>query len=184
MGQTSKVIGIVASASLVGVLNLSLVDEPKNPKYNCVNNSYYTFAFSSEENGKKAFPQSKTLWEERSITMNKDIADNLHILQRFLELKDNWDGEGAKCFDKRLIDFISGYVAKLSLQPEIFPLQDGSIQLEYGNVRDKYLEFEIFLDETMNVYKIDRDKGKKAVANIACTFENLKREVDWFENRV
>lgn len=117
-----------------------------------------------------------------NISLSKEKVENLIFLNSLREYGENWDGEGALPFSEELIYAIEKTIIQLRLQPEIFPLQDGGIQLEYGNVKGKYLEFEIYLDN-VNVYKIS-EEHKRSRYSFEFDFDKITREVNWFENRV
>lgn len=63
------------------------------------------------------------------------------------ELQDNWNENGAKKFNDKLIVKCYSILFGLSVLPEIFPVADGSIQFEYEKSDGSYLEFDIFENE-------------------------------------
>ena len=67
---------------------------------------------------------------------------NLTKLQRIAQLKDNWDGYGAEHFSEQLINHANSLIRRLYIQPEIFPIADGSLQIEYEKDNGDYLEFQ------------------------------------------
>lgn len=73
--------------------------------------------------------------------MNNELKENIETLVCISKLEDNWDGQGAKQFNKDFIYFLSQIIMNLSIQPDISPLQDGSVVFEFGNVSSNYLEF-------------------------------------------
>lgn len=84
---------------------------------------------------------------------------NIKTLKEFLELEDDWDGEGAKRFDKEFIDFLCQEILTMPIQPDdIFPLQDGSVVFEFGNVRNYYLEIKLSPHHYIKVYRRFADK--------------------------
>lgn len=120
--------------------------------------------------------------KEQGGTMSLELTENLSILNDFLELEDNWDGEGAKQFNKEFIDFLSQIIMSLSVQPDIFPLQDGRVVFEFGNVRSKYLEFSINDEKYMDIYKKTEDGQRYKYVNVAFTENRFDQEVKWFDN--
>ena len=67
-------------------------------------------------------------------------------------LKDNWNGYGAKAFDKEFVDYCLDIGNKLYLASQVFPTANNSIQFEY-EVNGKYMEIEIFKDKIIHIYK-------------------------------
>lgn len=63
--------------------------------------------------------------------LNHAQQENLRKLEQISLLADNWDGNGAKAFDKQLVAKVKDLIGALGVQPEIFPLSYGSIQMEY-----------------------------------------------------
>lgn len=76
-----------------------------------------------------------------------DLKNQFDILSKILELKDNWNDNGAKKFSDKLIMKCYRVLVRLSVLPEIFPVADGSIQFEYEKKDGSYLEFDIFENE-------------------------------------
>lgn len=74
---------------------------------------------------------------------------NFEIIEGFQNLKDNWDGEGAKAFNTEHLEKIKKILERPDLvrQPDIFPTFRESIQLEYEKGNGDYLEIEVFFDE-------------------------------------
>ena len=105
-------------------------------------------------------------------------------LYEFLDLEDDWDGEGAKSFNKDFIDFVSAIVMELDIQPDIFPLQDGSIVLEFGNVRNNYLELTLNPTRLLNIYKKDESGNRSRENSIMFSMPRIVQEVTEFGNRV
>ena len=69
-------------------------------------------------------------------------ANNLRALRELSTRKHNWDGDGALPFSKELIANIMSVIRILDHQPNIAPLGEGNIQLEFGTRRSgHYLEF-------------------------------------------
>ena len=80
----------------------------------------------------------------KSYTETTDIrTDNLDRLSVIEEFKDNWNGNGARAFDKGLMKKVTGIVRELEIQPEIFPSAAGTIELEYTNSRKDFMGIEI-----------------------------------------
>ncbi|MBQ8947754.1 MAG: type II toxin-antitoxin system Phd/YefM family antitoxin [Lachnospiraceae bacterium] len=89
----------------------------------------------------------------RSYTETTDIkTDNLDRLKVIGELKDNWNGNGARAFDPGLIKKVIEIVMKIDIQPEIFPSAMGTIEFEYGNSRRDFMSIEIGNGDTAEVF--------------------------------
>ena len=67
-------------------------------------------------------------------------------------LKDNWNGYGAKAFDKEFVDYCLEIGNNLYLTPHVFPTASKSIQFEY-EIDNKYMEIEIYTDRIIHIYK-------------------------------
>lgn len=87
--------------------------------------------------------------------MNNEYLENIATLNSFLDLEENWDGEGAHTFNNQLITQLSQLLKTLKIQPDIFPLQNGAIVFEYGNVKEKYLEIVFYPTNHIDIYQKD-----------------------------
>lgn len=109
--------------------------------------------------------------------ISSDLGKNVNRVRSFAGLKDGWDGETGKKFSIVFLDSIVDLLKKLTDQPEVFPISDGSIQLEYETEQGDYLEFEISEEKsvtmfcldlegnsTQRVFEFDADKINKQVA--------------------
>ena len=81
-----------------------------------------------------------TACEEYNMTK----AQNLFRLDEIAELKEDWNGYGAKSFSPKLIDIFKRIINDLEFQPKIFPTGRQSVQFQYELKNRSYLEFEIF----------------------------------------
>lgn len=89
--------------------------------------------------------------------IEKQVKENLNKLYIFSTInEDDFIG-----IDKQVKENISFLLTSLPIQPELFALGDGSIQMEYGNVRGNYLEFIILPDNKIKYLK----KNKQNVVN-------------------
>lgn len=93
--------------------------------------------------------------------MNKIKVKNILRLQDISELRDDWNGYGAKSFDKNLIDSVENIIENVHVQPEIYPTERNSIQLEYELEDKSYLEFEVFKNKILCM-RIPRRNYSKA----------------------
>lgn len=80
---------------------------------------------------------------------NSNLDKKIKESKSIIELKDNWDDEGAKKINLKAyneaISFLSDYSEKVSdlfdkdlIMPSIVPVRDGSVDLEW-NLEDSYL---------------------------------------------
>ena len=68
------------------------------------------------------------------------------------ELKDNWNGYGAKSFNPLFVEKCRGIIKELNDSPFVVPTANNSIQIEYTN-NHGYLEIEIF-EDSAKVFKL------------------------------
>lgn len=102
---------------------------------------------------------AQAIWRSNSITsaQNKsNIADEaigkaLKRIGLFANLKAGWDGEDGIPISSKAIQTAENLITQLRCVPEVFPLSDGGIQLEweYG---DNYLEIEIHDSSILHLY--------------------------------
>jgi len=77
------------------------------------------------------------------------LEDNRTRIANFAKYTDNWNGYGAKAFDPVFLDqVLNGIISDLKPQPEIYPLPDGGLQLEWKKSNGEYLELEIHQGDT------------------------------------
>lgn len=113
----------------------------------------------------------------RNYMETTDIrTDNLDRLAVIGNFKDNWNGNGAAAFDKKLIKKIIGIVSELDIQPEIFPSAAGTIELEYSNSRKDFMGIEIGSEDEAEIF-IVMYNGKES-------FETVNTEASAINERV
>ena len=106
--------------------------------------------------------------------LNHAQQENLRKLEQISLLADNWDGNGSKAFDKQLIAKVKDLIGVLYVQPEIFPLSYGSIQMEYEKEDDSYLEIEINLNDTWDVFELN-ENGEESAFSVAADAEVVNK---------
>lgn len=106
--------------------------------------------------------------------LNHAQQENLRKLEQISLLADNWDGNGSKAFDKQLIAKVKDLIGVLDVQPEIFPLSYGSIQMEYEKEVDSYLEIEINLNDTWDVFELN-ENGEESAFSVAADAEVVNK---------
>lgn len=84
-------------------------------------------------------------------TMKKEM--NLQKLDRIAVYGNNWNGEETTKFDEEMITKTRSILLSTSLhrQPKIFPTNRNTIQLEYEEINNRYLEVEVLPDK-FNVF--------------------------------
>lgn len=87
--------------------------------------------------------------------------NNLNKLKEIENLKDNWNGNGAKPFNDYYINYIKLIIENIDedLQPEIFPIADGNIQFEW-EFSNLYLEMIIINDRKFKLFYADGNTEK------------------------
>ena len=89
--------------------------------------------------------------------------DKVELLKSFLNLKDNWNDNGASKFNKSLIDkciFLEGFI---HFEHFISPTARNSIQFEFI-FKENYLELEVFEDR-IEVFIIDKSEKNYVFEN-------------------
>lgn len=116
----------------------------------------------------------------RSYTETTDIkSDNLDRLSVISELRDNWNGNGAAAFDKKLVKRVTDIVNHLDIQPEIFPSALGTIELEYDNSRKDFMSIEIGDGRKAEVF-IVMYNGRELFESIEATANAINERVRKF----
>lgn len=99
---------------------------------------------------------------------------NLNRLNDFSTFEENWDDYNASKINKYIIYHAEKLINNIDhdLQPEIFPMKNGSIQFEWGE-EDKdsniYLELELLGDYNFNLYYLFNDGMDVKEANFNIT---------------
>ena len=104
---------------------------------------------------------------------------NMEKLSVISKLKDNWNGNGAAPFTKKLIEKVTDIVDKLLIQPEIFPTALGTIQLEFDNSRRDHMELEIGELDEAEIFIVYYN-GVESFENIAVSAETINHRVGDF----
>lgn len=94
-------------------------------------------------------------------------------------MNDGWDGYSAQAISHQTIDRVLHILNSnaLTFEPEIFPTGRNTIQFEYGNVLERYFEFEIGEDENISYLMTeDRDVSVGVTTSIE-DIDNLCSEM-------
>ena len=85
----------------------------------------------------------KYILQEGDIVLSK-MDKNLATISNIRNLKENWNGYGAKVFSGELCDFLEKIIKELDekIQPKVFPTGRGSIQIECERNNGEYLEID------------------------------------------
>ena len=116
--------------------------------------------------------------------MKKAVDRNIEKLTRIGEMKENWNGYSSEPFSRDFISFIKEEIKKLEIQPQIFPIADGKLQLEYDRNDGGYLEFEVSPADMENIkdnkpakiefyYEFKKEQEKGIVENFEKTNEKV-----------
>lgn len=81
-------------------------------------------------------------------------------------LEDGWGGKETKKFDIDFVNAVERIVSGLNIEPKVFPLFQGGIQIEYEE-NNKYLEFE---------FSVEKLKEQKVTA--FCKWNNRETTFD------
>ena len=78
-------------------------------------------------------------------------------INEMYKFKEGWDGYYADPIPKKILDLTKDILRHIQMQPEIFPVATGCIQLEYekGN---NYLEIELY-EDSLSLFMIN-EKGR------------------------
>ncbi|MBR6238246.1 MAG: hypothetical protein IKQ83_04275 [Lachnospiraceae bacterium] len=96
---------------------------------------------------------AKQYKESSSVVPMTDVkSDNLKKLKNIAELRENWNGNGAKPFSGSLIKKVRSLLEALPIQPEVFPTALQTIQLEFDNARHDHMEIEIDESDEADIF--------------------------------
>jgi hypothetical protein len=85
---------------------------------------------------------SNTSSLEYNIEKDK-LKSNLHKLTEFSSYKDNWDGYTGKRISQEVIKTAKAIVRRLNIQPQIYPISAGGVQIEYYKDDSNNIEIEL-----------------------------------------
>lgn len=107
-------------------------------------NEIASFKLDVSDLQNKILVSSQEIFNDSSLYR---LKDNINRLKRIQNLEDNWDGYGAKSFDKKLIEYSIEIITsqELNFQPRIFPTLDGLVHFQFDISDLKHLEIQISL---------------------------------------
>ena len=105
----------------------------------------------------KQFVSSQSNIPVKTISNLSSWERNCMKLDEIKKLRKNWNGYGANSFSSSVIQNVQKLIWNLPYQPQIFPVADGSIQLEFNGKHNSYLEIQIYKDGSGSAYCRDSD---------------------------
>ena len=114
-----------------------------------------------------------------NVVMNEEKIFNLKKLDQIAYLEDGWNGNTARAFEKQLISMVRRIITALDVQPELFPTACDSVQFEYEKENGAYLEIEINLEDTWEVFEVSSD-GQEKYSSIEADVEAIAKVVNSF----
>lgn len=104
----------------------------------------------------------KQMKNEKFNNEYTELKRNLKKLDEIAKLEDNWNQRGASKIDGNLIDFYLEKLFEFEQQPEIFPVFDGSLQLEFNDGKNC---LEISLKKDLNKVDYYMEKNDRQIIN-------------------
>ena len=104
-------------------------------------------------------------------------------IEFFKDLEYNWNGYGAEPIPEKLIVCTENLLQNLSELPDVFPTANKSIQIEYEKANGEYLEFEMFEDDRVHMFRINSD-GTEYNEEFQFDFQKIDRYVREFYGRI
>lgn len=137
---------------------------PCQVKSQMVNSEQTVLEFENSYNFRRVSTKFASFWKYNNIIsisttnadgvalMTPDKSSNLNTLVDIALLRDDWNENGAKAFSNELLKRCRELILKLTIQPDIYPTAEESIQFEWEKPNGDYLEVEIFEDFTCRKY--------------------------------
>lgn len=97
--------------------------------------------------------------------------NNLY-LDKISKYERNWNGYDADPFSEEIINKAREIVNILNIQPYIAPTANDSIQFEYKNKNNDYLEFELFSNGKIKMFTMNADGQSSTDPNINMSLMN------------
>ena len=88
-------------------------------------------------------------------------------LEEIGSFKDNWNGYGAEAYSEMFIKFASDTIDMLPVEPEVFPIANGGIQLEIKVSLKREIEIELKKDFTIDCTLYDGDEDIRNKVNVS-----------------
>ncbi|MCH8942654.1 MAG: hypothetical protein IIA48_09495 [Bacteroidetes bacterium] len=93
-------------------------------------------------------------------TIKKEM--NFQKLDKIAAYDNNWNGEGTYKFDEKIISITRAilFSTNLNRQPQIFPTNSNTIQLEYEDRLNRHLEVEVLPDKFLVFHDFDGNESE------------------------
>lgn len=87
---------------------------------------------------------------------------NLKKINEMYKFEEGWDGYDANPISKETLDLTKSLLKRIKMQPEVFPVATGGIQLEYEK-ENNYLEIEL-CENSLSLFMInEKDKDSFSI---------------------
>lgn len=116
------------------------------------------------------------------VNVNFKMVKNIQRLDKIASMPDNWNENNAKHFTKELVDKCKRIISILSIQPELFPTANNSIQMEYEKENGEYLELNV-RENCVDVYLTYKDESEEEYSITSQEEQKIKETVDNFYAR-
>lgn len=113
------------------------------------------------------------------MKINMNNYNTNEILESFLTLPKNWNNNGAMTPSKELVNKMKGIVSVLPIQPEVFLTARDSIQFQYEKDNGNYLEFELFENGKLEMFKTDSNNNEES-KSIKVNIEFILKTINEF----
>ncbi len=116
------------------------------------------------------FPQTATSLYTKAKAFvdreNNKLQENREKLIKFSKFENKWDGYKAVKISSKVIKKVENIIDNLVHQVNIFPVGNGSIQLEYYKDDDNCLELEVSNSQKANLYySINGNETEQIIAD-------------------
>ena len=111
--------------------------------------------------------------------MPNRMERNIKKIQSFSSLCNNWNGYNATTIKVSAIEKALQIVNALSIQPQVFPVADGSVQLEFDNPNGGYLEIVLGNNNEFEYYEQKPD-GSEIEGSYEYDLNQIVEMVDRF----
>lgn len=114
--------------------------------------------------------------------LNQKTSEAMTKLDEIKGLSYNWNDNGAAPFSPKLIDKCRRIILNLAILPQIYPVANNSIQLEYYKADGALLEFNVFDDKiTMFKKSAKAETGeRKKESRLLGSEKEIQMEVESF----
>lgn len=95
----------------------------------------------------------------KEVSVPDNLLYNLRKLIQISQLKDDWDGCGAKPFKEDFVNEIRNIILDLNVKTNVFPLSKGRIQLAFKDKNSNYMEMDfLYNDKSIKILKVVNGK--------------------------